>query len=128
MRRVVADASAIAAIAFGEPAGAVLAARLDGATVFAPTLLAFELANIAWKKLRRNPRSRAALLQALEVALSRKSGIVWHAIPPADVVLVANTLGCTAYDAAYVWLAGTLGADLVTLDKQLIQLSATALA
>jgi predicted nucleic acid-binding protein len=128
VRRVVADASAIAAIAFGEPEGAALAATLDGAAIFAPTLLAFELANTAWKKMRRHPGSGPALLQALEAALSQERGIRWQAVQPAEVVLVAETLGCTAYDAAYVWLAGTLGADLVTLDKQLIQLSASAVA
>ena len=36
-----------------------------------------------------------------------------------DVVLIAQATGLTAYDASYVWLAGSLGADLVTLDKQL---------
>ena len=27
--------------------------------------------------------------------------------------------GLTAYDASYLWLAGSLGADLITLDKLL---------
>ena len=42
----------------------------------------------------------------------------------ADVTLVAQALGVTAYDASYLWLAGYLGADLVTLDKRLERLSA----
>jgi predicted nucleic acid-binding protein len=32
---------------------------------------------------------------------------------------LAAATGLTAYDASYLWLARRLGADLVTLDKQL---------
>jgi len=35
------------------------------------------------------------------------------------VSLVAFASGTTAYDASYLWLAGSLGADLVTLDAGL---------
>lgn len=37
-----------------------------------------------------------------------------------DVALVAHAAGVTAYDASYLWLAGSLGADLVTLDEQVM--------
>jgi len=30
---------------------------------------------------------------------------------------LAATTGLTAYDASYLWLAGQLGAELVTLDR-----------
>ena len=33
--------------------------------------------------------------------------------------LLAKATGMTGYDASYLWLAGILGADLVTLDKKL---------
>jgi predicted nucleic acid-binding protein len=128
MKRIVADASAIGAIAFGEPEGEPLTARLDGAAIFAPTLLALELANTALKKIRRQPDKSAAFLEALNDALSDERGIILRPVQAADVVLVAQALGCSAYDAAYIWLAGMLGADLVTLDKRLIQLSAMAVA
>ena len=128
MTRLVVDASAMAAIAFGEPEGEALARRLDGAAVFAPTLLAFELANTAWKKIRREPGRRGPILAALDRALSPGSGIIWQAVHPPDVTFVALSLGCSAYDAAYVWLAGTLGADLVTLDRRLADLTAKAAA
>ena len=36
-----------------------------------------------------------------------------------DVVLVAQATGLTPYEASYLWLAGSLGADLLTLDKQI---------
>jgi predicted nucleic acid-binding protein len=32
---------------------------------------------------------------------------------------MAKATGLSAYDASYLWLAGTLDADLVTLDKKL---------
>jgi predicted nucleic acid-binding protein len=128
MTRLVVDASTMAAIAFGEPEGEALARRLEGAAVFAPTLLAFELANTAWKKIPRKPDLRRSILTSLERALSPGSGIIWQAVDPADVTFVALTLGCSAYDAAYVWLAGTLGADLVTLDRRLADLMAKAAA
>ena len=56
MTRVVVDASALAAIAFNEPGADEVARRLEGASVSAPLLLKFELANVAWKKIRRQPR------------------------------------------------------------------------
>jgi predicted nucleic acid-binding protein len=123
MRRVVVDASALAALVFQEPDGEVMAARLDGAAVFAPTLLKFELANVAWKKARRQPADGAAILIALERALDDRSGLVWRDVDHADVVLVAQATGLSTYDASYLWLAGTLGGDLVTLDRRLASVS-----
>ena len=119
MRRVVVDASAFAAIAFGEPGGEALVARLDGADVFAPTLLKCELINTAWKKVRRQPAEASTILKALTVALDDRWNITWRDVVPADVALVAFATGLTAYDACYLWLAGSLGADLVTLDTRL---------
>jgi uncharacterized protein with PIN domain len=42
----VVDASALAALLFGEPEGEAVAAQLDGARLVAPCLLGFELANV----------------------------------------------------------------------------------
>ena len=40
---------------------------------------------------------------------------------------LAATTGLTAYDASYLWLARQLGAELVTLDKQLAKAQAASL-
>ena len=39
---------------------------------------------------------------------------------------LAVTTGLTAYDASYLWLARKLGAELVTLDKQLAKAEAAS--
>lgn len=114
----VVDASAIAAMLFGEPAAEEIAATLSGAILAAPALLAFEIANIAVKKLRRHPDQRPALLAAH--ALARRLPIEVFAVDAATVVSLAEETGLSAYDASYLWLARELQADLVTLDAALM--------
>lgn len=122
MRRVVPDASALSAVIFGEPDADRIVDQLADAELFAPTLLQFELANVAWKKARRDPSSGVALLTALRAAMD-DGGITWVDVNLTDVVLVGQAAGVTAYDASYLWLAGSLGADLVSLDERLLDAS-----
>lgn len=124
MSRVVVDASAMAAVVFDEPEGNTIGRALEGQTMFAPTLLAYELANIVSTKAKRFPAEAARLTSALAAALSPASGLILRDVDPVDVALMARALGLTAYDASYVWLAASLGANLVTLDTQLIRASA----
>lgn len=119
--RVVVDASALAALAFLEPGGDAVARQLDGATVCAPTLLKFELANVAWKKARRGDSK--PILTALANVLNPRWGISWQDVDAADVVLIAQATGLSTYDASYVWLAGSLGAELITLDQRLAKIT-----
>jgi predicted nucleic acid-binding protein len=119
MTRIVVDASALAALVFQEPEGDAVRQRLDGAAVFAPELLRFELANTAWKKIRRQPADAAKVLTALSLVLDDKSSLIWQDVDARNVVLLAHATGTTAYDASYLWLAASLGADLVTLDTRL---------
>ena len=87
--------------------------------MYAPSLLRFELANTAWKKIRRHPADASKIIAALAIALDDRSGLIWRDVDPADTVLLAQATGMTAYDASYLWLAASLGADLVTLDDRL---------
>lgn len=118
---VVVDASVMAAIAFGEPDGDTLAAHLAGETLLAPTLFDYELANIAWKKARAHPDAATAIQAALDAA--GRVAVSRIAVPPAELLRLARQTGLTAYDAAYLWLARTHHAELVTLDDRLARLA-----
>jgi predicted nucleic acid-binding protein len=123
VKRVVVDASALAAVVFQEPKGEAIRDYLNGAFVFAPPLLRFEMANVAWKKVRQQPARGAEILGAL-AAVDRRSNISWQDVQLIDVVLIARASGLSVYDASYRWLAGSLGAELVTLDERLAAASA----
>jgi predicted nucleic acid-binding protein len=118
VKRLVVDASAFAAVVFQEPQGEELGRQLDGAAVFAPALLKFELASVAWKKARQHPADATKILSALIAALDERWNLNWQDVSIADVVLTAHATGLSVYDASYLWLAGSLGADLVTLDAR----------
>jgi len=113
----VVDASAVAALLFGEPDGEAVAERLADARLAAPPLMAFELANVCRVKCRRHPGQRQALRAGF--ALRRQLGVEDVAVDADAVVALALETGLTAYDASYLWLARQLGAELVTLDKAL---------
>jgi predicted nucleic acid-binding protein len=113
----VVDTSAVAALLFGEPEAETVASQFEAARLVAPTLLAFELANVCLIKGRRHPRQRAALMAAFGMRASL--GIDEVAVDHAGVLALAAETGLTAYDASYLWLARELDAELVTLDRQL---------
>ena len=117
----VVDASALAAIVFGEPEADAIAERLAGARLAAPSLLDFELANVCLTKMRRQPSRREALRSAFRLAHGLKVEIV--AVDHAATVDLAEATGLTAHDASYLWLARSLGGELVTLDRKLSAVS-----
>ena len=114
---VVVDASALGAMAFGEPEGPALAAHLKGETLIAPTLLDYELVNVAIKKVRRGKASPGEAVLLLAAAL--RVPIKRRPVRGDEVFALAEQTGLTAYDAAYLWLARTADVELVTLDRQL---------
>lgn len=116
------DASALAALLFGEPEAEAVAARLDGARLIAPPLLSFELANVCLIKARRHPEQREALTAAFR--LRARLGVEEMAVDHDGALEAAAATGLTAYDASYLWLARQLGAELVTLDRQLAKAAA----
>ncbi len=113
----VVDASALAAVLFGEPQGEAVASRLSGASLAAPALLHFELANVCLMKMRRHPADRDRLAAALRLLARLEIRTV--EVDHAGVVDLGEQTGLTAYDASYLWLARRLGAGLVTLDRRL---------
>ena len=111
------DASALAAVLFGEPTGPEIAKRTQDALLVAPTLLRYEIGSVGLKKMRRHPDRRDALIQALHVYDQLEIQDV--EIPTLAPVELAERENLTVYDAAYLWLARSLGAELVTLDAEL---------
>ena len=111
------DASALAAVLFGEPEAETMVGRLQGYALAAPLLLPFELASICLKKVKRYPAKRTLLLEALE--LFEQMDIAQIKVNVREVVTLAEQKRLSTYDASYLWLAQQFGAELVTLDKTL---------
>jgi predicted nucleic acid-binding protein len=116
-RAVVVDASALAALLFGEPEAEEVVARLGERDLLAPTLLPYEVGSVGLKKLNRYRSQRAAIRQGME--LFTRLGVRQIEVPVVAVVELAELKGLTVYDAAYLWLARVLGCELVTLDRAL---------
>ena len=113
----VVDASALAALLFNEPEAGAVADRLEDGHLVAPALLSFEIASVCLKKLRSSPQQREALLAAF--ALYARMPIEVVEVDHADTLRLAEAFGLSSYDAAYLWLAQKLAAELVTLDRRL---------
>ncbi len=113
---VVADCSVVAALVFAEPACDDAAAMLSHKAVHAPTLLPFELANVARTKC-------VAGLEAEHMAVALRDfteqRIAMHLVPPDAMAQLALRYDLSAYDAAYLWLAAELNAPLATFDRKL---------
>ncbi len=119
----VVDASALGALLFGEPEAEVVAARLGDARLVAPPLLGFELTNVCLQKTRRHPEQRASLMAAFR--LRNRLAVEEIAVDHDRVLELAMATGLTGYDASYLWLTRQLGAELVTLDRQLAEAAST---
>jgi predicted nucleic acid-binding protein len=113
----VVDASAVAALLFGEPEADEIAEQFRDARLVAPSLLAFELANVCLVKMRRHPDQRPGLSAAFR--LRARLVVEEIAVDHEQAVELGTAKGLTAYDASYLWLARELGAELVTLDRRL---------
>jgi len=116
-RLKVVDASALAALLFGESKAEAIADRLEGCSLAAPSLLRYEIGSVCFKKVARYPKKQSALLQAL--ALMETMDIREVGVPIERVVRLARRERLTVYDAAYLWLSRELESELVTLDEKL---------
>jgi len=114
---LVVDASLLAACVFGEAERDAAEARLRGCSLHAPGLIDYELSNVAVTKVRRNELT----LETAVLALAEFSAMALerHVPVPGEVVTIAALYRLSAYDAAYLWLAGMLKAPLATFDRQL---------
>ena len=113
----VVDASAIVALLFNELTREAVVERLRSATLHAPLLLGFEVANACLKKMRAAPVERQALIEAF--SLLDELPIAPKAVDLGEAIILAERAKLTVYDASYLWLAHALGTELVTLDEKL---------
>ncbi len=107
----VVDASALAALVFGEPEAEAVAIRLEGSR------LAGRPPNVCLVKMRRYPEQREALRSAFHFA--SRLAIEKIALDHAAALDLADAAGLTVYDASYLWLSRALGGELVTLHRKL---------
>jgi len=124
LQPTVVDCSVMAALIFDEPAGQTAAALLAGRAMHAPSLLPYEMASVACKKLRAGAQA-----SEIERALTDfdEQAVELHACAPAAAAQIAQRYGLSAYDAAYLCLAAALRAPLATFDKRLGEAATTHL-
>ncbi len=82
-----------------------------------PRLLRFEMISVCRKKIRAYPTQRLLFIEQHRQSLG--VDIHEHDIDPVEVLMLADRLSLSGYDASYLWLARSLGAELVTLDDRL---------
>lgn len=111
------DASALAALLFGEPDAAAVSERLSNRHLMAPTLLRYEVTSVCVKKRERYESRWNDLAEML--SLYPLLGIDEVQADASAVAALAVRTGLTAYDAAYLWTGRMLDAPLVTLDRRL---------
>ncbi len=118
----VVDASALAAILFGESSQDEVANQLRGAELIAPPLLEFEVASTCLKKIRLSPDRREALLEAF--ALRGRVEVKIANVDQLAVIELAYQTGLSSYDASYLYLSRKHAAELVSLDRRLLAAAA----
>jgi predicted nucleic acid-binding protein len=116
--RVVCDASALLAVLLDSGSdGGWATAHITDADLFAPTLLPYECANIL-RRFERNGAVSSDQAAQAHADLLDLSVELW----PYDVLAARAwelRSNLSSYDAAYVALAETLSAPLVTLDQRI---------
>jgi predicted nucleic acid-binding protein len=113
----VVDASALGALIFGEPKAEEVSRTLGDSPLAAPALIWFELASICLRKMKAHPTQRDQILSAF--MMGGRLAIEIVAVDHGEVVNLADETGLTTYDASYLWLAGHLKGELITLDRKM---------
>lgn len=109
------DCSVLAALLFDESQADEARDCIVGYALHAPALLDYEFANVVAKKSAAGHAERSAL--ALQAYL--QLGHRLHRTDVGGVVNLAQRYALSAYDAAYLWLAGTMKTPLATFDERL---------
>lgn len=89
--------------------------------LLAPDLLFVEVANAAWKRVRRggmSPEEAVEVARRVQTAPVSASGLV-DLVPRATEI--ATAFDCTVYDSLYLALAEAYDATLITADRRLCE-------
>ncbi|RYF68985.1 MAG: PIN domain-containing protein [Comamonadaceae bacterium] len=113
---MVVDCSVLSAVLFEEAARDEALHIMRGKTLHAPLLLGSEIASVALKKARGG-WPEAVIQDAL--ADYTRQAIQHHQPDVHAQYALALRYGLSAYDAAYLWVAGSLKAPLATFDAKL---------
>ena len=121
---LVVDASVAAKWALPEPdSGRALALHARGESLLAPSLIAAEIGNAAWKRVRRGLLTRDQGLEAIRIAVELISRIVPDIELYQPAAGLAVDFGHPIYDCFYVALASREQSTLVTADARLLALA-----
>ena len=115
--KLVVDASLLAATVFREPEREKADAQMRGRALCAPSLIDYELANVALSKIRSKAVSADDARRALGV-FGQLEIERWD-VDPASLIRIGEEFGLTAHDAAYLWVAGRLRVPIATFDARL---------
>lgn len=107
----------LGALVFAEPRAPEAHRLMTGNRLFAPRLVTYELTNVAWRKILRDPVRRDDFLRRLQRGLSLN--ILLRDVSHASVCRLALEEDLTTYDASYLYLRRTLGIPLLTFDGRL---------
>lgn len=112
----VVDCSMVCAVLFDEPERDDAERLLAGRRLLAPVLLNHEVVNVALKKRRRGLPGAAVQRALLDYADQDIELLPVEVLPS---FALAQRYDLSAYDAAYLWVAETVRAPLLTFDSRL---------
>lgn len=122
--RLVVDASVVVPCFVPERYSVSARSWLDAASVLlAPEFLTLECANALWKKQRRGEITLGDADEALKQVLSGFIDLRSSATVARSAFRLGTELDHPVYDCAYLALAQSEGAELLTADRELVQLS-----
>jgi len=89
---------------------------MRGRSLCAPALIDYELAHVALTKIRARALPADDAVRAF--SLYEMLDVERFDVDLASTIRIGESFGLTAYDAAYLWVAGHLRAPLATFDER----------
>jgi len=112
------DASVWASFLFGESHYEEAKSLCDDHDLYAPTLLSYELQNVAVTKIRKHPEQKDAIQKSLALGMDYEN-LTLIELEDSPVVSLSLDTDLTAYDASYLLLSRRLNCELLTFDRTL---------